>query len=292
MDYTPFGQVFTGSTNDPYFFTGKERDQESGLDYFGARYYASSMGRFISSDAAGPDPKNPQALNLYRYALNNPLRYVDPDGRYEIDVHLALTAALAYAAGYSQKQATLISEVDQGVDSPNSALNPLDGYGFAGSGARKDFHFTTAARRADMWGAVNAWASVGYGEQALGLYLHADQDSYSHSGYGAFFGHLFFGHHPDKTYNDPDKADVMAGSTYSALRQAGLATAAGSVPYMEILPFIQAFNRAHSAKDKMEQLNLMLKYAENYRQQHPIEQQRNPSPPSGAGVCKAEFKEC
>jgi len=64
-------------------FTGKERDAESGLDYFGARYYGSALGRFTS-----PDPvyfqarmlKDPQAFNLYAYGRNNPLKYVDPTG--------------------------------------------------------------------------------------------------------------------------------------------------------------------------------------------------------------------
>ena len=67
--------------------TGKERDAESGNDYFGARYYASSMGRFLSPDwsaKAEPVPyaklDNPQSLNLYTYALNNPLRNIDKDG--------------------------------------------------------------------------------------------------------------------------------------------------------------------------------------------------------------------
>jgi RHS repeat-associated protein len=67
--------------------TGKERDAESGLDYFGARYYASSMGRFMSPDwSAKVEPvpysklDNPQSLNLYSYTLNNPLSNVDTDG--------------------------------------------------------------------------------------------------------------------------------------------------------------------------------------------------------------------
>jgi RHS repeat-associated protein len=70
-----------------YKFTGKERDTESGLDDFGARYYASSMGRFTSPDwSAVPSPvpygdfTNPQSLNLYSYVGNNPLSYVDSDG--------------------------------------------------------------------------------------------------------------------------------------------------------------------------------------------------------------------
>jgi len=66
-------------------FTGKERDTESGNDYFGARYYASSMGRFMSPDPSQlyyADPANPQSLNLYAYALNNPLKNTDPTGMY------------------------------------------------------------------------------------------------------------------------------------------------------------------------------------------------------------------
>ena len=68
-------------------YTGKERDTESGNDYFGARYYASSMGRFLSPDWSAkyePVPyaklDNPQTLNLYAYVGNNPLRTTDPDG--------------------------------------------------------------------------------------------------------------------------------------------------------------------------------------------------------------------
>jgi RHS repeat-associated protein len=64
-------------------YTGKERDTESGLDYFGARYYGSSMGRWTSPDPSGlayADPTNPQSLNLYSYVLNNPLAFTDPDG--------------------------------------------------------------------------------------------------------------------------------------------------------------------------------------------------------------------
>lgn len=65
--------------------TGKERDSESGNDYFGARYYASSVGRFMSPDwSAQVDPVpyaklgNPQSLNLYAYVLNNPTTGIDP----------------------------------------------------------------------------------------------------------------------------------------------------------------------------------------------------------------------
>ena len=69
--------------------TGKERDSESGNDYFGARYYASTMGRFLSPDwsaKVAPVPyaklDNPQTLNLYAYVGNNPLNRTDPTGHY------------------------------------------------------------------------------------------------------------------------------------------------------------------------------------------------------------------
>jgi RHS repeat-associated protein len=100
-DYLPFGEeigsdqgsrslvtgyVTTDKTRQK--FTQKERDSESGLDYFLARYYSSAQGRFTS-----PDPKprsahrvNPQSWSRYTYTLNNPLKYIDPDG---MDVILA-----------------------------------------------------------------------------------------------------------------------------------------------------------------------------------------------------------
>jgi RHS repeat-associated protein len=64
-------------------FTGKERDQESGLDYFGARYYGSALGRFTSPDPlrASGNPKNPQSWNRYSYVFNNPLALIDPKGQ-------------------------------------------------------------------------------------------------------------------------------------------------------------------------------------------------------------------
>jgi RHS repeat-associated protein len=68
-------------------FTGKERDSETGLDYFGARYFSAAQGRFTSPDwSEKPEPipyadlKDPQTLNLYSYIHNNPLSKADPDG--------------------------------------------------------------------------------------------------------------------------------------------------------------------------------------------------------------------
>jgi RHS repeat-associated protein len=88
-DFYPWGgelQFVNGDSNH-YKFTGKERDAETGLDYFGARYYSNGLGRFVTPDwAARPiavpyaDFGNPQSLNLYRYGQNNPMTFGDPDG--------------------------------------------------------------------------------------------------------------------------------------------------------------------------------------------------------------------
>jgi len=93
-DYLPFGQELSASTDarpscfasSPdglnLKFTGKERDAESGLDYFGARYFSGAQGRFTSPDEPFNDqyPSDPQSWNLYSYVRNNPLRNVDPSG--------------------------------------------------------------------------------------------------------------------------------------------------------------------------------------------------------------------
>ncbi|HKC66043.1 MAG TPA: RHS repeat-associated core domain-containing protein, partial [Pyrinomonadaceae bacterium] len=65
------------------FLTQKERDSETGLDYFDARYYSSAQGRFTSADPILITKKrlpDPQSLNLNSYVRNSPLRYIDPKG--------------------------------------------------------------------------------------------------------------------------------------------------------------------------------------------------------------------
>jgi RHS repeat-associated protein len=112
-DYLPFGEEiavgvgirtaglgYSASDGVRQQFTQKERDTETGLDYFLARYYSSTQGRFTSPDefSGGPDElfyfandasenptfyadlRKPQSLNKYQYSYNNPLRWVDPDG--------------------------------------------------------------------------------------------------------------------------------------------------------------------------------------------------------------------
>jgi RHS repeat-associated protein len=96
FDYHPFGELISGDRSGragvagynaggflSQKFTGKERDAETGLDYFGARYMSPGQGRFVNPDApfADQDEEDPQSWNLFAYVANNPLAFIDSNGR-------------------------------------------------------------------------------------------------------------------------------------------------------------------------------------------------------------------
>ena len=92
--YTPFGTTAQehGPAKARYRFTGKEKD-DSGLYYYGARYYDDSLGRFLAADSVLPNLYDPQQLNRFAYVRNNPVRLVDPSGHQavesaELTIHL------------------------------------------------------------------------------------------------------------------------------------------------------------------------------------------------------------
>ena|GEM_PF-2785365 len=133
-DYLPFGEELEANMGDNAFaprnypqygyatgpdcirqhFTGKERDTESGLDYFGARYYSSTQGRFTGVDPVDFTKyrlANPQAWNKYSYVTNTPLKFTDPSGkiiqfRNEEDAKKAL---LLFQAGLPKDQRGSVS---------------------------------------------------------------------------------------------------------------------------------------------------------------------------------------
>jgi len=212
-----------------YGFTGKEKDEETGLMYYGARYYDPVIGRFTSMDPVTLGErskslesmlKNPQALNPYSYVLNNPLRYTDPTGKYEEDVHYDLTYTLALVAGLSADIAKTIATSDQYVDeNPNTA--PMDMSSLSGvwqtavnflTGETKKNHFATRENALIRLDKAANEKSV----DALGAALHTFQDTYSHSGYVT--NHIKDGTKPDKTYNDIAKANEMSKQTFIILR--------------------------------------------------------------------------
>lgn len=97
-----------------YLFTGKERDTESGNDYFGARYYGSSMGRFLSPDPVFISAQrlmDPQSLNLYSYVRNNPLGLTDDSG---LDFYLACQTSDHSGCGQVQNGSSSVWVQGQG----------------------------------------------------------------------------------------------------------------------------------------------------------------------------------
>ena len=109
----PSGAPSTADDATEHHFTGKERDTESGLDYFGARYDSSTMGRFLTPDwSATVEPvpyakmADPQSLNLYSYVQNNPLASVDTDGHQMIaGINPALEGVFSNSEAEEQQEA-------------------------------------------------------------------------------------------------------------------------------------------------------------------------------------------
>jgi RHS repeat-associated protein len=111
-DYLPFGRMLSASDNgrssigchpadpdnqlatgSPQKFTGKERDTETGLDFFGARYMSAAQGRFMIPDpsSGGITPLDPQSWNKYSYVRNRPTRFVDSNGYWATEIHVQIT---------------------------------------------------------------------------------------------------------------------------------------------------------------------------------------------------------
>ncbi len=123
-DYYPWGGElqFVNNDSNHYKFTSKERDGESGPDYFGARYYSNGLGRWVSADwSTTPVPVpyadfgDPQTLNLYTYARNLPTTKTDIDGHWPF-----LTLDDFLHAG--QKMSSAASKVADFVNSMVSSL--------------------------------------------------------------------------------------------------------------------------------------------------------------------------
>ena len=232
-DYLPYGsdrlQIADTDTPDTdYKFTGKELDDETGLMYYGARYYDSGLGRFISFDPLllneGGKPlesvlPNPQALNPYSYVTNNPVRFVDETGEYQIEVHFDLTLFLAKSAGFSDDNALDLAYSDQQTDvnKITSPYNIDNGW----------MHFVDE-NVATMW--LDSGIKDKRNLTHYGSALHFFQDTFSHSGHGYDWfegGHIadsilsIFGlaKNTDKTYEYPDDGMEMAKGTFEYLRK-------------------------------------------------------------------------
>ena len=204
--YDSFGNVTpTGSVKQPFAFTGREYDQETGLYYYRARYYDPKVGRFITRDPIGFRG----GINQYTYVRNNPVKWNDPFGLYGPDVHGSDTYIIGIQEGLSPETALLIAWADNNTD---EKYDPLSSYN-----NRANWHFITLQRVNAL--IINALSSCE--PRMFGEALHPLQDYYSHTaqGYGPIFGHTYAVGGPDIPANNPDLYNQMLSATTSAMKQ-------------------------------------------------------------------------
>ncbi len=140
MKYYPFGATHQEISSPPTdnLYTGQKRDLSTGLYFYGARYYNPLCGSFVQPDTIVPNPGDPQTLNRFAYALNNPLKYTDPTG-HDTDEELYHKARgyeqsdgrWVYKGNYTA-QVTTIEEARAAAGDANYVLIMLGGVGTQG----------------------------------------------------------------------------------------------------------------------------------------------------------------
>jgi len=230
---------------------GKEKDKETGLYYFRARYFDSRIGRFISIDPVGPvDEKtgkvnekmllNPQRLNRYAYGLNNPYRYVDRDGMWGEDVHSGIdnyhkgygTYYWARQVGFSDKEARIIARGNNATDAgPWSNWLPWYFFGDQSRHFNQPYLFSKdIGDTRDYWANVEFQKAIRYWKKGkfkaalahLGKGLHSLQDKYAHGDWDT--GIIQVKSHPGyyDVWNDPrnkEAAEETIKSTIDYLKK-------------------------------------------------------------------------
>jgi RHS repeat-associated protein len=118
-NYGPYGERLVGQTaaaDNRQWFHGKAADADTGLQYFGARYYDPVLGRFMGVDPVGFQEDNIHSFNKYAYGNNNPYRFIDPDGRQSMSIHYNVwNRAFSNSAGPNPNGAKGFEVAKQGM---------------------------------------------------------------------------------------------------------------------------------------------------------------------------------
>jgi len=114
--------------------SSKERDAETGLDFFGARYMSSAQGRFTSPDVPLLDQRedDPQSWNLYSYGRNNPLRYTDPTGNCTVDGEQHFGSCIWHTLGFYQTQKEQAAATQKEADADRTSMAQWHGFSING----------------------------------------------------------------------------------------------------------------------------------------------------------------
>ena len=194
-DYAPFGEEVAPPRKrapNTRRFTGKERDTETGLDYFGARYYRADVGRFTTVDPVMGISENlvdPQRWNRYAYARNNPLTYVDRDGRWPLSIHRTI-----FSSAFPRLTGAQIDLMDAGSRWADLRMgDPLHSPAHGMSDGTTGPPQTVQQARALYLGWVGSFESQARGLSSFwhfGVAGHAIADTFSpsHAGFQPWFG--------------------------------------------------------------------------------------------------------
>jgi RHS repeat-associated protein len=172
VEYVPFDEVFIEERNNrwntPYLFNAKELDEETGLYYYGARYYDGRVSLWLGVD---PMWEKYPGISVFAYCGNNPVKYVDPNGKWIVNAIGALASggldyagqvAGNFATGMSWEDA-LLNDISWGsiaVSAVEGAINPIGGVSKAATKAVVKTTATTVLKTALKEGATSAAGQV------------------------------------------------------------------------------------------------------------------------------------
>ncbi len=195
-DYKPFGEEswISGTLENNEKFVGKEKDKETGLYYFGARYMETKIGRFTTVDPARiseVDLINPQRLNRYAYSLNNPYRYIDSDGKWPEQVHNTIISRAFSGGSYKLSDRAIASlmrgsnraDSNQYQDPSHSYMHAMRASGQSPQDAEKIMH-DFIKQKVGEYKTLLSQGNADKAYESLGMAMHPlmDATSPSHAG--------------------------------------------------------------------------------------------------------------
>jgi RHS repeat-associated protein len=206
--------VTTGTLINPFQYTGRDNDSETGLRYYRARYYDPSAGRFLTEDPTAFRA----GMNFYSYVENSPIVFSDPTGQFPTWWHSQITFNLAQAVfgGKCLDKARAVAAADASVDDLGGIWGAIQFITHNGPGwAQPGPHFPNG----DMLEQLHNTAMKTCSAEALGQFLHSDQDAWAHSGWSSF-DHYTHGGTPDRNaVNDAATEDRAMLDTVRYLQE-------------------------------------------------------------------------
>ena len=271
-DYRPFGEELGAGIGDRTTamgfsvadgvrqqFTSKERDHETGLDYFGARYYSSFQGRFTSTDPSRKSValSDPQTWNRYSYASNNPMSYIDRNGKWPTWIHnLIVDRSLPGLSPAQRKQIKDGSYSVDAVSTGGQTSSHSNEHGMTIPGQSQD----EAAEHGDQFINTNV-DHAQYANEHTGLtsslydfgrafHTVSDMTSPAHEGYEVWYLQDAGTHRKRESSIDNYRMGLAVGATLKLYAytygQAALQRATGYTPGSANDPSVQAIQAQNS----------------------------------------------